>query len=168
MSCARILDKVYEYSGCMPGTEDSMPLLVQLQVGLHLLICPNCAQEVERFEVTRDILRSDFLPPAPDFEDSVMAMIAAEEGESLAALEAEEAGVLIPGGLSTRGWVIAGLIILASLGTAFFGLDFNRVARDAGMSFMLPVGITIGIVLTSYGALFIGSHLKELSERFGL
>jgi hypothetical protein len=36
------------------------------------------------------------------------------------------------------------------------------------MSYLLPVGITIGIVLTSYGALFIGSHLKELSERFGL
>jgi hypothetical protein len=30
------------------------------------------------------------------------------------------------------------------------------------------VGITIGIVLTCYGALFIGSHLKELMERFGL
>ena len=36
------------------------------------------------------------------------------------------------------------------------------------MSFLLPVGITIGVVLTTYGALFIGSHLKELSERFGL
>jgi hypothetical protein len=36
------------------------------------------------------------------------------------------------------------------------------------MSFLLPVGITFGIVLTSYGALFIGSHLEEFSERFGL
>jgi hypothetical protein len=36
------------------------------------------------------------------------------------------------------------------------------------MSFLLPVGITVGIVLTSYGALFIGGHLKELSERFRL
>jgi len=30
------------------------------------------------------------------------------------------------------------------------------------------MGITIGIILTTYGALFIGSHLKQLSERFGL
>ena len=168
MSCTKILDKVYAYTGEDPRSEDSMPLLTQLQVGLHLLICPDCAQAVERFEVSRDILREDFLPPAPCFEDSIMALIAAEEGESLAALEAEEAGELIPGGLSTRGWVIAGIVILVSLATAFFGMDFNRVARAAGMSFLLPVGITIGIVLTSYGALFIGSHLKELSERFGL
>jgi hypothetical protein len=33
---------------------------------------------------------------------------------------------------------------------------------------MIPIGITIGIMLTGYGALFIGSHLKEFSERFGL
>ena len=81
--------------------------------------------------------------------------------------EAEEA-FEIPGGLTTRGWVIAGFVILVSLVTAFFGLEFNNIAGEAGKSFMLPMGITIGIVLTSYGALFIGSHLKELSERFGL
>jgi len=156
MSCERILDKVYEYS----GDPDAMPLVTRIRIGLHLLVCPDCAQEVERFEVCRDILHSEFLPPAPDLEDAVMAMISAEENE------AEEAD--LPGGFSTRGWIIAGLVMLVSLATAFFGLDFNRVALAAGMSFMIPVGITIGIALTCYGALFVGSHLKEFSERFGL
>jgi hypothetical protein len=147
---------VYDYSG-----DDAMPLLVQVQVGFHLMFCPDCAQEVERFEVCRDMLHGDFLPPAPGLEDAVMAIIAAEEGNSL-----EEAEVV--GGFSTRGWVIAGLVMLVSLATAFFGLNFNKVALAAGMSYMIPIGITIGIALTSYGALFIGSHLKELTERFGL
>jgi len=156
MSCEKILDKVYEYS----GDPDAMPLVTRIRIGLHLLVCPDCAQEVERFEVCRDILHSEFLPPAPDLEDAVMAIISAEENEM------EEAE--LPGGFSTRGWVIAGLVMLVSLATAFFGLDFNRVALAAGMSFMIPVGITIGIVLTCYGALFVGSHLKEFTERFGL
>ncbi|MDR2718904.1 MAG: peptidoglycan-binding protein [Treponema sp.] len=160
MSCERILDKVYEYSGSGP---DAMPLLTRIRIGLHLLVCPDCAQEVERFEVCRDILHSDFLPPAPGLEDTVMAMIAAEEGEIPEMEEAE-----FPGGFSTRGWIIAGLVMLVSLATAFFGLDFNKVALAAGMSFMIPVGITIGIALTCYGALFVGSHLKEFTERFGL
>jgi len=159
MSCEKILDKVYEYS----GDPDAMSLVTRIRIGLHLLVCPNCAQEVERFEVCRDILHSEFLPPAPDLEDAVMAMIAAEEGE---AIEMEEAD--LPGGFSTRGWIIAGLVMLVSLATAFFGLDFNKVAFAAGVSFMIPVGITIGIALTCYGALFVGSHLKEFSERFGL
>jgi hypothetical protein len=141
--------------------------LLQIRLGLHLLVCPDCAQKVERFEITRDILRQDFFPPAPGLENVIMAKIAAEAGESLEQFEAEEA-VLIPGGFSTKGWVVAGIVMLVSLATAFFGFEFHRVATDAGMSFLLPVGITVGIVLTCYGALFIGSHLKELSERFGL
>ncbi|MDR0315407.1 MAG: peptidoglycan-binding protein [Treponema sp.] len=162
MSCAKILDTVYEYYGRELRGETSMPLLLRIQVGLHLLVCPDCAQEVERFEVCRDILRYDFLPPSPPLEDSIMAMIAEEENSET------ENPVTIPGGLSTRGWVIAGIIMLVSLATAFIGLDFNKVALAAGMSFLVPVGITIGIALTGYGALFIGSHLKELRERFGL
>ena len=155
MNCERVLEKVYEM-------DDPMPLLTRIRIGLHIISCPDCAQEVERFEVCKDILRNDFFPTA-SLEDTVMAMVAAEEAAAPAAEEME-----IPGGFSTRGWVIAGLVMFVSLATAFFGLDFNHVAVAAGISFLIPVGITIGIVLTCYGALFIGSHLKELTERFGL
>jgi len=155
MSCEKILEKVYEM--------DSIPLLTRIQIGLHLIVCPDCAQEVERFEVCRDMLHNDFFPPTPVMEDAIMAMTAAEEDNA-----AEQESVEISGGFSTRGWIIAGLVMLISLATAFFGLDFNKVAVASGMSFLIPVGITIGMALTCYGALFIGSHLKEFTERFGL
>jgi hypothetical protein len=155
MSCAKILDIVYE--------QEDMSLFNRIRVGLHLLVCPDCAQEVERFEVCRDIMRGDFIFPAPDLEGAVMSIISAEDGEINEAQEAEA-----PGGFSIRGWIIAGIIMLVSLATVFFGLEFNKVALVAGMAFTIPIGITIGIALTSYGALFIGSHLKALSERFGL
>jgi hypothetical protein len=148
------MDEIYEYAGGEP-----MPPLLKIRLGIHFFFCPDCAQEFERFKVMRDILRNDFSPACPDFEGTLMAVIDREEED------AENADLsLVPGGLSTRGWVIAGLIVFFSLATAFIGLDFNYVALKAGMSFLLPVGITIGIVLTSYGALFIGGHLKELSE----
>jgi hypothetical protein len=156
------MDLVYEYSGEEAG-EYTMPLFTQIQIWLHTFFCPACANEIQRYELTRDIMRHDFFPLSPNLEDSIMAKIAAEE---------EHAEILaphvIPGGLSTRGWVITGLIIFISLATVFFGLDFQKLADETGMSFLLPVGITIGIFLTTYGALFIGSHLKEFSERFGL
>jgi len=159
MSCAKILDIVYE--------QEDMSLLNRIRVGMHLLVCPDCAQEVERFEVCRDILNNDFMFPAPDIEDAVMAMISAGDlvDEEKAVAETNEAEV---GGFSIRGWIIAGIVMFVSLATVFFGLEFNKIAHIAGMSFTIPVGITIGIALTSYGALFIGSHLKALSERFGL
>jgi hypothetical protein len=167
MNCNKMMDKFYEYSG-----GESLPLLLQLRISLHLFFCPGCTQEVERFEAVRDMLHSDFFPPSPDFEDTIMALIAGENSDARSSSALEEGEWLeapdTPGGLSTRGWVIAGIIILFSLASAFIGLDFNEIALAAGMSYLLPVGIITGIVLTSYGALFIGSHLKELSERFGL
>jgi len=163
MSCSKIKDLVYESSE--NSMESSLSLFNQIQVWLHTIICPACAQEIERFEVSKAILREDFFPPSPDFEDSIMAKISIEIEEDQT--EMEEC-YSVPGGLSTRGWVIAGLAIFVSLATVFFGLDFQKLADETGTSFLLPVGITIGIVLTTYGALFIGSHLKELTERFGL
>jgi hypothetical protein len=153
------MDLVYE--------QEDMSLFTRIRVGMHLLVCPDCAQEVERFEVCRDILQNDFLYPAPDLEDAVMSMISAEEAVNTAEIT-EAMNAEVPGGFSIRGWIIAGIVMLISLATVFFGLEFNKVALIAGMAFTIPIGITIGIALTSYGALFIGSHLKTLSERFGL
>jgi hypothetical protein len=156
MTCPEVLDMVYEES-------DNMPLFNQIRVWLHTIFCPNCAQEIERYQVSRSILENDFFPISPGFEESIMAKIdTMEEPREI------KDGYAVPGGISTRGWVIAGLIIFISLATAFFGFDFRNLTDESGISFLLPMGITIGIVLTTYGALFIGSHLKELSERFGL
>jgi hypothetical protein len=79
-----------------------------------------------------------------------------------------EEEVAAQAGFSFRSWVIIGFFMLLALPSSFFGMNFVEIANAEGLSFLLPVGITIGIVVTCYGALFIGSHLKELSNRFGI
>jgi len=160
MSCERILDKVYEQDDM---SLRDMPFFDRIYVSLHLFVCPDCAEKVRRFELSAEILRDDFLPPSPELENAVMAAIA----EDAEAPEADEAAAFA-GGFSFRGWVVAGLGLLVSLTTIFLGMSFNNVAYAAGGSLMIPIGITVGIVLTCYGALFIASHLKRLSQRFGL
>ena len=168
MNCNKVMDMVYEYSGNNTAGVNPIPLFHQFQIWMHSLICQNCALKIEYLEKARNTMKEDFFPTSPSgfdswasLENSIMNKIAIET-------ENEEEIYAIPGGISTRYWVITGLVILVSLITAFFGFDFQSVAKELGMSFMLPMGITIGIVLTSYGAFFIGSHLKELTERFGL
>ena len=158
MDCSKVLDMIYEYS----GDEDSMPLLNQIQIWLHTFFCSDCTEEIERFELARNILRNDFFPHSLGFEHSIMSKIALENEET------ETSPYSIPAGISTRNWVIMGIVLFTSLATAFLGFEFQNIARETGMSFLLPVGITVGVVLTVYGAFFIGSHLKELTERFGL
>jgi hypothetical protein len=109
-------------------------------------------------------MKTDFLPPSPGFEEQLMQRIYEEISEE----EKIDASALPTAGFSFRGWVIIGFFVLLSLSSSFFCFFFVEIAKSEGSSFLLPVGLTIGMVLTCYGALFIGSHLKELSNRFRL
>ena len=152
MDCSNILEMAYE---------EDLNIIDNAQIWLHSLFCQECAQKIQLYKSARAVMHRDFFTfNINSNEDSIMAKIAAEQQE--------EERQAVPGLLSTRGWVIAGLVIVISFATAFFGLDFQNAANTNGISFMLPIGIIFGIVLTSYCALFIGSHLKEFTERFGL
>ena len=149
------MDTVYE------SEKDSfLPVLTQLRMWFHLLLCPRCSEELRNLRRLEDIMRNDFLPTSPNLDKIIMERLYEKTGI------AEKADT--PAGFSFRLWVIIGFFVLLSLSTTFFGMDFAEIADAEGLSFLLPVGLTIGMVVTCYGALFIGSHLKELSTRFKL
>jgi hypothetical protein len=140
-------------------SEKDLTIPTQILIWLHVLFCPSCAGELKKLRQAEEIMKSDFLGFSPGFEGLIMERIRMEEK-----MEEKDA----PSGFSFRSWVITGFFVLFSLSSVFFGMDFIEIANAEGLSFLLPVGLTIGMVVTCYGALFIGSHLKELSGRFGL
>jgi hypothetical protein len=147
------MEKLIESDG------DEIPLMIRLKIALHLLVCGRCSTEITRYEAARDMLKIDFFPPPPELEGIIMERIYREEPEELT----ENAGEI-----SLRSWVITGIIVVFSLSSSFLGINFGKIATREGSSFLLPLGLTIGAIVSAYGALFIGSHLKELSERFRL
>ena len=152
--CRTVMDTVYE------SDEDSiLSLTSHIKTRLHILFCPHCAEQLRNLQYLEQIMKTDFFPPSPDFSELLMERISAETIEER---------VNVPAGFSLRGWVIIGFFVLLSLSSSFFGGNFIEIADEEGLSFLLPVGLTIGLAVTCYGALFIGSHLKELSDRFGL
>ena len=155
MDCNTVMDTVYEAE-----KESALSLVTQLRISLHLLFCSACAGELKNLRRIDEIMKSDFFPPSPDLGNIIMERLREET--------AMEAATDAPAGFSLRGWVIIGFFVLLSLSSVFFGINFVHIANVEGSSFLLPVGITIGVVVTCYGALFICSHLKELSSRFGL
>jgi hypothetical protein len=157
MKCDDALDTMY-------GAEDILPLGKRIALAFHIILCGHCAARLETYEEARSLLQNSFFPPSPDFSNAIMDIVYRESQD-------EDETVFETGGFSIRqfslrGWVIAGIVMLFSLATVFFGKDFTSIALEQGSSFLLPLGIITGIVITGYGALFIGSHLKELSERF--
>jgi hypothetical protein len=129
----------------------------------------------ERIALLLQSVRASFFAAAPaGLEDRVMAALYAEEAQTAYAAQTEYTtqttlvDQITDEVVSLRSWVITGIIVLVSLTSAFFGIDFIKVAAANGSAFLLPVGLTVGGVTTFYGALFIASHLEELSDRFGL
>ncbi|MDR1099857.1 MAG: peptidoglycan-binding protein [Treponema sp.] len=144
MNCRKTMDAIYEEWG-----RESSPLFTRLMVSFHLLHCPLCAAEAAKLKSARSLMRESLPASAEGMEDRIMRSIDAEkQGEAYP----EVAGV------SFRSWVITGLIVLFSLSSSFFWEG----------AYLLPIGITVGAIVTAYGALFIGSHLKELTGRFNL
>jgi len=155
MDCSTAMDFVHE-----ADKENSLSLLTQLRIEMHLLFCAACTGELKDLRRIDEIMKADFFPPSPDLGDIIMERLHEET--------AMDAVTDAPAGFSFRGWVIIGFFVLLSLSSAFFGMNFVHIADAEGSSFLLPLGITVGVVLTCYGAFFIGSHLKALSSRFGL
>ena len=155
LDCDTILDTIY-----YTDRDENVSLMKKLQTKIHLLFCPSCSAAQNELHNIEAIMQDDFFPQSPQFEDTFMEYLynETETGEETYATA----------GFSFKSWVIIGFFVLFSLSTAFFGMNFIQISASEGLSFLLPVGLTIGLVLTCYGALFIGSHLKELSTRFKL
>ena len=164
-ACQKILDAYFD--------DDEILFFRKLKLNLHLLFCSGCAQTLRRLELSDEILNSDFFPQASEgaLEEKIMEQVLGNSTENSCEVSAEVFSGIeaeVPGGFSFRAWVITGFFMLVSLAVVFFGLDFTSVASVYGSSFLVPLGITIGTALTIYCAVFIGSHLKELTSHFKL
>jgi len=156
MDCNTVLDSIYD-----ADKNDSLPLVNQVRMKLHFLFCPDCSGELRKLQCLEEVMRDDFFPISPEMEESFMEHL---YKETVIIEEKTDAQA----GFSFRSWVVIGFFMLLALSTSFFGMNFSQIAASEGLSFLLPVGLTIGMAVTCYGALFIGSHLKKLSTRFGL
>lgn len=159
MTCSRAIDIFLNEDGG-PSTS----FIDYIGAHLHLLRCRRCRHELRQVEETLDLMRTDFLPKAPDLGDAIMAAIQQEVVAAAAKAADESTEEIMP----LRNWVFAGVTIFASLAISPLGAAFNWLVRRLGSDLVLPIALTLGAVITAYCALFIASHLEELAERFGL
>lgn len=135
--------------------DDEMTLTRRLRVAIHLAFCRSCAAEKRRLNAAYRMMNEDFMPlVSSGFSNAVMRLLGLDES-----LQTQES-------FSLRGWTAVGVFILLSLASSYLGVDFRSISESNGSSFVLPVGITVGCVITVYGALFIGSHMEDLREKF--
>jgi hypothetical protein len=153
MNCDKVLDFLY-YS------DEGIPFITRLLIAFHVRHCPGCASHLRALRTASTLLEEDFFPPAKNIADSVMALARADEPFAESSCEHEV--------VSLRAWIITGFALLFSLSSVYLGIDYLTPIDTRTINFMLPVGITVGGVITAFCAIFIGCHIKELSKWFGL
>ena len=158
--CRSAMDIIFGFTD-----DKEITLLQRLYSRLHIFMCPRCSEELRKLESCREMFHSDFFPSSPGIEEKVMDQLS---GEFIQQEISDGEIVEAPGGFSFRTWVMIGLFVLVSIFISFYGLDFFSFANDFGSTFLISLGITTGIILTGYGAFFIASHIKELTNRFNL
>jgi hypothetical protein len=159
MNCDKVLDVLY-YQDNGEYPEGRISFIMRFLICLHIRRCPKCAAHQRALRCASACLKEDFFPPATGIASEIMARV--RDGGIFGDLPPEHAA------LPFRAWLVAGMAILVSLSSASIGIDYLTPVGARTISFMLPVGITVGAVITAFGAIFIGSHIAELSKWLGL
>lgn len=125
--------------------------LLSPALALHLARCPRCSARVELRRRALELYR---IPgPEPDLASRVLAV--------LPFLPRPHRTV------SLRNWVLSGLALSASVVLVPAQRVFSLVIEEYGNRWMLPFVLVFGLSLSVFGALFIGTHMDELSGLVG-
>jgi hypothetical protein len=116
-------------------------------LALHLARCPRCSARVELRRRALELYR---LPgPEPDMASRVLA--------ALPFLPRPHRTV------SLRDWILSGLALSASVVLVPAQKVFSLVIEEYGNRWMLPFVLVFGLAVSVFGALFIATHMDELS-----
>ncbi|MGL4369965.1 MAG: hypothetical protein ACRCUT_09890 [Spirochaetota bacterium] len=131
---------------------------IPLSLRFHILFCRRCRNEIFSLLKSFDSIRGKAPFEIPfDMSDLVMKRIEF--------LEIDYAH-----NISNTKWISAGIVIFASIFLVSFSDWADWLSVHTEGYFDIPLYIVMGLSLTVYSSLFIGTHLeylKTLSDRFG-
>jgi hypothetical protein len=149
MKCDEKLDKIL-----CADEDDVLSLATRIQFFFHTFFCDHCRSIMEQYEDSRELMRTDFFYEASDMSNEIMNQVLSNE--------TIPEDIEIHEWVSFKKWIIAGCIILVSLVSAFFGFNFDEVAVSRDSSYILSIGLVIGLIISIYGLLFIGTQMKQI------
>ncbi|MFH2113720.1 MAG: hypothetical protein ABIJ86_04350 [Spirochaetota bacterium] len=144
MNCTEFLDRLDTYDVMTMDEEQR----------LHAAACPGCTRAFERVRAAITAYRLPDLVSSVDLVPRVRDLIPF--------LPAPRRVV------SMRHWLLAGFLLLLSLGGLPLMGGYRALSYQYGMGFSLSLILVLSGVLSLYVGLFALSHLDELATRFKL
>ena len=143
MNCKKTIDRYLQSEHI-----EKVPWMVRL----HTLFCPYCRKEVQAMQKKYNELTKEHpFEMHRDISASIM-------------LEVMQSPIQYEKQISYFNWISVGIVIIASRFLITFSDTYQWLNRVFGGNFEVPLNIVLGSVISTYAALFIGSHLKDMKR----
>ncbi len=125
---------------------------IPFKVRIHTFFCPVCSGEIMQLMLMFRLLEEKSIwEMDKDIKDNVMDKI-------------QRQSVFAEKRISGLKWVVIGIIIFASMFLINFSESFMWLKEQFGSSFVIPMSIVLGLVLTVYLMLFTSSNIDFLEK----
>lgn len=143
MRCERFLDRYDRLdAGVTPG----------FALRRHLASCASCEAKVRRQSAALAAYRAgpadEAIPEEEVLDERIMAAVRLTPRPRRAVL--------------VRDWILSGAVIAASMVMIPLGSEFDRAKEAFGSRLAVPLSLVLGLALTAYMAVFIGSHMDSI------
>ncbi len=146
MRCERFMER---YLGIDNGENLTLPMRV------HLLRCVSCRAETAALQaVMNDMERCSISTMDRDVSDAVMSAILGSHGAY---------GKRI----ALYKWIGTGVTIFASIFVLTLSDSLALLKANYGGNLEVPLSIVMGVVITIYATVFIGTHMDEFTRWLG-
>ncbi len=120
-------------------------------IRIHLFRCARCAGEVRAFRLAM----ADLRPYEPFVLDGI---------ESARIVDSVMRQPEYRKSISLFNWVGAGVLMFVGIFLAPFSDQFMSLRDHFGGDLEVPFSLVMGVMVTIYAAIFIGTHMDELSR----
>ena len=122
------------------------------QVRLHILFCRKCRTEIKAMQniFVKARTNSPFIMPE-DMADPVMRILFNSE-------------TFYEKNISSAKWFFPGAVIFSSIFLVSYSDSFIWLKLQFGGVLEVPVYIVLGLIITFYSALYMGTHTDELKK----
>lgn len=123
-----------------------------LQIRGHLIFCTRCRKDILSMRrALETILNKKPYDTSEDLSNNIMEQIATSQ-------------VIYKMDISSLKWISVGLIIFASIFLVSFSEPLNWLKGHFGWRLEVPLNIVLGLVISLYATLFIGTHIDEMKN----
>lgn len=142
MRCEKVREAV------LNADRDELPLRIRI----HILFCRACREDLIQITDRINDARKTVPFRAPEgLTDQIMRTI------TLLEVEYDHR-------VSQGKWIAAGLVLFSSIMLLSFSDSFSWLSAHFGGSFDIPLAVVLGISISVYAAILIGSHLEYLGK----